>query len=391
MQKSQFQSIYVDPTVLHDEVDLVFVTTQDVQIFRATHEPRHQRHRCLSVYAAVLLVCSAYLTGCANSVAIGGSLATWTGNASPGDGHPDTLRVATINMGGVVILGLDFPPWRQNDARFKGVTEHLRRNTPDIDVVLLQEMWKGSARRRLLADPGLARAFPYRIDAVDDVGGNGLVALSRYPIVGNQVRFHRFDRNGFWWALWQADFYGRKGVFGFQIELPSGYYWIMNTHLVACYKGDQRNCEEDMNAKFRFDQVLAVQAYAASLTGTAPAIIGGDFNITRSSRYHALMRGAGGRSDHRRDGDFADSLTRHGRDRSWHDTPEAAPPPSGRLDYLWVRPGDDYAWRVVEPTREIFPTVDLPSGKSLPLSDHEAMLGGFCLVSLTSPTSCLHL
>ena len=82
-----------------------------------------------------------------------------------------SIRVATANLWGVSVLGFD---WAEDiDARFAEFAERLARNEPELDVVLIQEAWKNSARRALLRHEGVIRNFPYRVDTLESPGGAG--------------------------------------------------------------------------------------------------------------------------------------------------------------------------------------------------------------------------
>jgi hypothetical protein len=50
------------------------------------------------------------------------------------------LRIATVNLEGVSVLGLD---WSDDiDERFAAMADRLSTNAPELDVVLIQEAWK---------------------------------------------------------------------------------------------------------------------------------------------------------------------------------------------------------------------------------------------------------
>lgn len=301
------------------------------------------------------------------------------GSTSPSfDGR---LRVATLNMWGVSLpLGID---WADHiDARFDRLRDHLRENREGLDVVLLQELWKRSARRRLLEDPAVQARFPYRIDVDEQHGGSGLAVLSRHPIAQQRTRFHRFERCGAWWKVHEGDCLGRKGLLLFQIEVGATRVWLANTHTIACYpEGSRTECDQtDPNGRYRWDQIHAIRDFVAGVAGPEPVIVGGDFNFTRTSRYYAAQVDPARRAALQREDDFADSLARHAPDRAWVDVTEPGAPP-GRLDYLWVRPGDAFTWMAVEPAAPILTErVRVEDGGRVPLSDHPAIAATFCRV-----------
>lgn len=300
------------------------------------------------------------------------------------------LRVATLNMWGVALpLGIDVAD--HIDARFRALGRRLEENGDHLDVVLLQEVWKDSARRALLEDPGVRAQFPFQLDVEGALGESGLAVLSRYPIAGRRARFHLFERCGAWWRIWEADCLGGKGIVMLRIEAGDAPVWIANTHTIACYpQGSATECDTfDPNGSYRWDQLLALRAFVSDLAGPAPVIIGGDFNFTRSSRYYAAVRHPERSAALQRGDDFADSLERHPPDRAWRDAREQGDPPE-RIDYLWVRPGDDRTWLSVSPAAPILTDeVELEDGSNVPLSDHPAIAATFCLAKPSeSPPRC---
>ena len=340
--------------------------------------------RTCAVFLATSLATA--IGGCSSNIMTGQIPAreiTTTGSAC----NDSVLRVATLNMWGVVVPVLNIPVAHHIDERFDALADRLQRNDPCIDIVLLQEMWKTSARKKLLTNERLAAVFPYQIDGVDLFGKNGLVVLSRFPVVDNKVWFHRFRRRGRWWALWQGDYYGGKGVLAFQAQVADQRVWIMNTHLIACYPQETEvECDQyDGNGRYRWDQVHAVRDFVADLTATNPALIGGDFNFTRSSRYHLAMRRPGLHDSLQRSDDFADTLTRYSTDIPWHEVAEPDAP-AEQLDYVWARPGTELSWATVEQTRRVYvDPVRLADGNATALSDHPALVTGFCLARSDNP------
>jgi len=302
----------------------------------------------------------------------------------------ETLRIGTLNMWGVSVLGFDVAD--DIDARFAALTGRLAENAPGLDVMLLQEAWKDAPRRRLLADPGVARTFPFRVDGQERFGGTGLVILSRLPFSADDVAHLRFERQGSLLHLLEGDVVSGKGVLAIRVRANDRDLWIANTHLIACYPREHESeCDEDdPNGKYRWDQVRELRAFLARVAGDTDLIAGGDFNFTRASRYYRTMIApesatclhSNPRGDVRcrgRRSDFAATLSRPLDARGWRD-PGECDTERRRLDYLWQRPAPQAGVRAAAPLRRIFDApVVRADGTRVQLSDHPALMGVFSL------------
>ncbi len=303
------------------------------------------------------------------------------GPAAPVETSGLSLRVATANLWGVAVLGFD---WADDiDERFAAFAERLTRNEPRLDVVLIQEAWKTTARRKMLAADGVARNFPFRVDAVDAPGGAGLVVLSRFPI--EAARFHRFEAQGNCFKFWEGDCLSGKGVLAVRLRIGARSLWIANTHLIACYSGadeSEKACDQrDPNGETRWSQVVEMRTMLERWVGDRPALVGGDLNLTRSSRYYPAMTGRRIPSD---PPDDPRPLLSDHASRGWTENGAGVVVAKG-IDYLWTRAGLNERWLARGPTRPIFAEdVSLASGQRVPLSDHPILMGTFCLSSTTS-------
>jgi endonuclease/exonuclease/phosphatase family metal-dependent hydrolase len=312
---------------------------------------------------AALLTVLVALLGCAErgmEPPIIESVVLPTANIDAAKEPDDLLRIATANLWGVSVLGFDWAD--EIDARFAAFATRLARNEPDLDVVLIQEAWKDRARRALLDDPRVARRFPFRVDVVASPGGAGLVILSRHPV--EEAVFHRFKAQGNCFKFWEGDCFGGKGLLAARLNVRGRSLWVGTTHLIACYapKGaPETTCDEDdANHATRAAQILEARGVFESLVGEEPALLGGDFNFTRTSRHYPAMTAA--------------TLG-----RGWSEPGDVATTP-GRIDYLFVRPGDVLAWQAQTVMRPIFTErVEIRTGESIPLSDHAILGGAFCL------------
>jgi exonuclease III len=279
----------------------------------------------------------------------------------PARAEDGRLRVATANLWGVAVLGFD---WADDiDERFAAMAEHLAANVPMLDVVLMQEVWKDTARRALLEHEGVSRNFPYRVDIAQQPGGAGLVVLSRFPI--ETARFHRFRAQGQCLKFWEGDCLSGKGIVVVQIRFGDRSVWIGDTHLIACYSRagqPETACDQhDPNGDDRWHQIEDVRQTVAELVGDDPIVLGGDFNFTRTSRYYASMKN-----------DVGD----------WTEPGEKVVV-ADRLDFLWTRPGRELRWHALRSVHPIFTEpVALRSGERVPLSDHPILATEICLVRI---------
>lgn len=293
-------------------------------------------------------------------------------------GHDPILRVATANLWGVSVLGLDWAD--EIDLRFAEFATRLGRNLPQLDIVLIQEAWKDDARRALLAHDGVRRNFPHRVDVLEEPGGAGLVVLSKFPI--ETAEFHRFAAQGRCIKFWEGDCLSGKGVLAVQIKIDEMLYWVATTHLIACYVGDgkfETACDQqDPNGNERMRQISEARHFMEHLVGEAPAILGGDFNFTRSSRYYPAMTSRvipaeGAKMEVAKDLAHAPGV--------WTEMGEREVV-TERIDYIWSRPGSGAhpRWQAYKAADLIFTEpVAIPDGSSIPISDHPILAVSFCL------------
>jgi endonuclease/exonuclease/phosphatase family metal-dependent hydrolase len=279
-------------------------------------------------------------------------------------------------MWGVSVLGFD---WAEDvDERFAALARRVGENRSDLDILLVQEAWKDGARRAFLDDREVASQFPYRIDAVEHPGGSGLVLLSALPI--EETRFLRFESQGNCWKFWEADCIGGKGVLAARIRFGGQPIWVANTHLIACYSASLepgQSCDEsDDNGEYRAAQLKELLVFLEPFSKQTPILVGGDFNFRRTSRYYRSMsrRGAATRPDE------AVSETKRGGSVGWEEIGERETV-IDRIDYVWSRGSERSRWHARTPAERIMTSeVELISGRTVPLSDHPALVYELCLV-----------
>ena len=118
------------------------------------------------------------------------------------------------------------------------------------------------------------------------------------------------------------------------------------------------------------------------LPGETPVLLGGDFNFTRASHYYPGM------TSPTIPPDPPDRAVTRSKDRQtprgWTETGKRDTQ-ARQIDYIWTRPGALERWQAQAPARLIFTNpVKLPSGESIPISDHRILTVSLCLVEKTA-------
>ncbi len=253
----------------------------------------------------------------------------------------DSLRVATLNIWNR--LG----PWEERLAAIRAEVERLQ---PDIlglqEVLVLPEHDFDQAAL-------VAEGFGYHVawgrapDATTYTLGNAV--LSRWPIARTSV-----------FGLPGTD--EKRCAVLAQIDAPSGTVPFVSTHL---------NWRLD-EGHVRQQQVRALTSYVAANTAADgyPPIVVGDFNAEPDSDEIRFMRGLtglGGPCVY-----YADAFALAGDGSAGHTFARTNPyaallrEPDRRIDYVWVRGGDERFRGEVLEARVAF---DSPLGEAYP-SDH---------------------
>lgn len=162
------------------------------------------------------------------------------------------VKVLTLNAAGIPLaLGLLGP-------RIESLAALVRERAPD--VAAFQEVWLERDARRLRELAGL----PYAARASGPgLVGNGLLVLSRYPVVS--ARFVAFRARPAWVS---PESLSRKGALLVRLKTPWGERTVLDVHLATDYGRARARTT-------RREQLLEVAALAAA--EGAHAVLG-DFN-----------------------------------------------------------------------------------------------------------------
>jgi len=191
---------------------------------------------------------------------------------------PLTLRIVTFN----IAAGYGFT--NNRSVRLRAIAETLRQLDPDL--VGLQEAFIESDRAELLRSLEGSR-LRHHVRFPGATVGNGLWILSAHPI--EEAWFHRFERAGRWYRLWEGDWWAGKGVGLARVRLPDGgLVDFFDTHAQAG-RGNPENEE------VRLGQMAELARFVreARLPGV-PAFVVGDFNTQPGwPDYRLAVREAG--------------------------------------------------------------------------------------------------
>lgn len=309
-----------------------------------------------------------------------------------------TLRILTFNTW-LLRTPLGFDLAKDIDERFSRLPAALAAT--DADVLCLQEVWSPWLRRTL-AEQMLRRGFPFAAGVVPDLRprgwgplrfsrgffGNGLMVLSRFPIVGTRpsLDFRAYTR--------PDEIFVQKGAIGVEIEVGSGNrVLVCNSHLGAVSFSPGQGTYHKKHLQRRLHQSRELVSWLAGLGHALPVFLAVDLNVhtrawsrgehsERLSREVALLLG-----ERLKKFSFAEAsleLRAHHPIPQWtfhSGNPYVASGFFGHLpnevtDYLFYRPvqgwGAHRVQRVFVPERmpELLPGIE-------PLSDHYGVLAEF--------------
>lgn len=202
----------------------------------------------------------------------------------------------------------DWPRFRRAHTRLERFARLVEAQ--QADVLLLQEVWRTPTFSALewLAERLQYHAAYVRANGHQTAIGfeEGVAVLSRYPQQRSAVR------------QWPDGRLARRVALGVQLLTPWGKWLAVSAHLSLFRR---RNAA----------QVLDLQRWIAQLTGTQPALIGGDFNADENRPVIRQL----GRA-------WLDLLShlQPGADRITHEIRwPLGRLHAARLDYLYLKPG----------------------------------------------------
>jgi endonuclease/exonuclease/phosphatase family metal-dependent hydrolase len=181
------------------------------------------------------------------------------------------LSVLSFNTWGLKVG--TFSIARKIDQRLQAMTAEISKL--NADVISFQEVWTDEAASFLYHNLNYQYYYynPVR-EAFKGYMGNGLLILSKYPIVQQECVF--FNHHTAWF-----EYYAHKGILSVQIETPSGYFSLLNTHLGS---GNKIH-----HVQKRKEQLTETLNYIDKLSAKQPIILTGDFNFNPASEEYRIM------------------------------------------------------------------------------------------------------
>jgi sphingomyelin phosphodiesterase 2 len=192
-----------------------------------------------------------------------------------------------------------------------------------------------------------------------DLGGGGLLMLSRYPVI--ESRFEPYLLKGRPQRFDHADYYAGKGFLHLRLATDRGPVSVINTHLHAQYANDVG----DGYLGVRTGQ--AVQLATAINELDEPLVVLGDFNFFEGKPVYRILSGLSGL------GDTAAVLNnRLATVRRASPYRRGKKSPDSRKDYIFVRDGASAALRPVSVNRVFDWTFDI-DGRIGGFSNHDGV------------------
>ncbi|MFK7895553.1 MAG: endonuclease/exonuclease/phosphatase family protein [Myxococcota bacterium] len=229
------------------------------------------------------------------------------------------MRLGTFNVWGL-------PEAFSDDVSSRMRALASRLDGLPLDLLLIQEAWTEDVRQTITQ---AALKAGFEVAAGPDSSG-GLMTLSRLPI--RWSRFERFRFRGDPERVVQGEYIGGKGFQTLEVEGPDGPFFVINTHVHARY----RRRRPQLNSAVRMAQLLQVVGALHRLPGTA--LVGGDFNCTSSDTEYEVWR-ALTHTEELAYGASHETLS----NRNFYKRARSGP--DKRIDFLFIRPGHDVAFR----------------------------------------------
>lgn len=240
-----------------------------------------------------------------------------------------------------------------------------------FDLALLQEVW--SERDYCELKQKLTVCYPYSHYFKSGVIGSGLCVFSRYPILDTFL--YQYSLNGYPYMLQHGDWFCGKAVGLLIIKICGIIFHVYVTHLHAEYCRDK-----DAYLPHRVVQAWELAQFIQHTSkGADVVLLGGDLNMHPGDVGIRLLRGWTGLRD-----SFADTERFEGCEDGFTLVPancfinkeELQPFPLGiRIDYVLYKGLS----RFVVKCDSLVTTTGTAPGKSIPYSDHEAVIATLCV------------
>jgi endonuclease/exonuclease/phosphatase family metal-dependent hydrolase len=187
------------------------------------------------------------------------------------------VRLLSYNMAGIPLVQ------RLAGDRIAELGRHLEH----YDVVGLQEVWNELDFQRLRDIAG----FPNSLRRYEFPVGNGLVLLSRFPVV--EWRFYPFAGRAaphLLFANGDGDSICTKGAIAARLKTPDGELDVYATHVIA----NDSPLEDD---EIRVSQMLDLDDAIRDFSKGRPFVVLGDFNMNPASSQIRMLLGLLGATD----------------------------------------------------------------------------------------------
>ncbi|XP_042717437.1 sphingomyelin phosphodiesterase 2 isoform X2 [Chrysemys picta bellii] len=210
-------------------------------------------------------------------------------------------------------------------------------------------------------------------DHSSGVIGSGLCVFSRYPILDTFL--YQYSLNGYPYMLQHGDWFCGKAVGLLVIKICGIIFHVYVTHLLAEYCRDK-----DVYLPHRVVQAWELAQFIQHTSkGADVVLVGGDLNMHPEDVGIRLLRGWTGLRD-----SFADTERFEGCEDGYTLVPancfinkeELQPFPLGiRIDYVLYKGLSHF----VVKCDSLMTTTGTAPGKSIPYSDHEAVIATLCV------------
>ncbi len=188
-------------------------------------------------------------------------------------GRIDCLRVVTWNLHAIPLIS------PHPTARLQNVAAEIGSQQPD--VVLFQEVWAHAYARQLARDLGGA----YRVTTAVGCGRpfpcGGLAILVRVASgwSASAPRFVAYESSAPWYRFREWDGIAKKGMLIVRLSRGDAMLGIVDTHLQTEYAHHGHDYTD-----LRRRQLEQLDATVTATFGSAPVLVGGDFNTAPEER-----------------------------------------------------------------------------------------------------------